>query len=245
VKPDSLNVFDAMGTYWAEIADKNQTQRQIQFLKNTLKKCDYVLDLACGSGRHSIPLSQQGYTVVGLDVSAKLLKIAKQRSSGVQVVRGDLRALPFKSEAFAAAVSMDTSLGYLPTEHDDMQSLTEVRQVLGQAGVFVVDVFNREYLAQKYKEPHVSDWIEYPSFFLQQKRQINPGGDRLCDLWAVHDRAGGRLVEFMHSVRLYRLGVLQDLLEQARFAVRAVFGDYEEQAFNANSQRLILVAAAK
>ncbi len=32
-----MNVFDEMGVYWAEIADQNQTDRQLQFLKNTLK----------------------------------------------------------------------------------------------------------------------------------------------------------------------------------------------------------------
>jgi ubiquinone/menaquinone biosynthesis C-methylase UbiE len=34
-----------------------------------------VLDLACGTGRHSIPLSNEGYNMVGLDVSLNLLKM--------------------------------------------------------------------------------------------------------------------------------------------------------------------------
>jgi ubiquinone/menaquinone biosynthesis C-methylase UbiE len=46
------NVFDEMGTYWAEIADEHQTSRQIQFLKSQLHPDGYVLDVACGSGRH-------------------------------------------------------------------------------------------------------------------------------------------------------------------------------------------------
>ena len=71
----AANVFDEMGVYWAEIADKSQTERQIQFLKKHLKLDGYVLDVACGTGRHSIPLSQQGYGMVGLDVSANLLKM--------------------------------------------------------------------------------------------------------------------------------------------------------------------------
>ena len=72
-----------MGVYWAEIADKNQTERQIQFLKSHLKPAGYVLDLACGSGRHSIASKPEGYMMVGLDVSRSLLKIAKQRSNDI------------------------------------------------------------------------------------------------------------------------------------------------------------------
>ena len=119
----TANVFDEMGVYWAEIADKNQTDRQIQFLKRHLKPDGYVLDVACGTGRHSIPLSKEGYWMVGLDVSANLLKVAKQRSNDVQLVRGNMRFLPFKPQAFAAAISMDTSFGYLPSEEDDLLSL--------------------------------------------------------------------------------------------------------------------------
>ena len=53
------NVFDEMGVYWAEIAEKNQTQRQIDFLKRHLKP-GYVLDVACGTGRHMIALAEAG-----------------------------------------------------------------------------------------------------------------------------------------------------------------------------------------
>lgn len=234
-----------MGNYWAEIADKNQTQRQTQLLKNHLNPSGIVLDLACGTGRHTLTLQAEGFDMVGLDVSAKLLQIAKQRYPAVQVIRGDLRFLPFKSEAFVAVVSMDTSLGYLPTQEDDLQSLAEARRVLTQGGVLVVDVFNRERLSQKYSESHTSDWMEYPSFYLKQKRQVPSAGERLYDVWVVRDKSTGRLVEFMHSVRLYRLDVLRGLLEKAGFAVREVLGDYEGQPFSRESARLIFVASAR
>ncbi len=74
-----MNVFDQMGVYWAEIADQNPTERQVQFIENTLKPQGLILDLACGTGRHMIPLSKEGYDVVGLDISRNLLKIAKTR----------------------------------------------------------------------------------------------------------------------------------------------------------------------
>ena len=241
----TANVFDEMGFYWAEIADKNQTDMQIQFLKRHLKPDGYVLDLACGTGRHSIPLSQQGYGMVGLDVSAKLLRIAKQSSRVVEVVLGDMRHLPFKAGAFAAAVSVDTSFGYLPSEADDKVSLAEVRRVLFQRGVFVIDVFNREELTLKHVEKtHSSKWKEYPSFFLQQKRTVSQRGDWLCDLWTIRDKASGRLAVFEHLVRLYEQGQLQGLLQKAGFSVNQVFGDYEGQKFSSVSLRLILVATA-
>ena len=117
------NVFDEMGIFWAEIADQNQTERQVEFLKNILQPKGLLLDLACGTGRHLIALDKEGYGVVGLDISLKLLKVAKSRLHVAQLVRADMRFLPFKPQAFAAAVSMDQSFGYLPSERNDIKSL--------------------------------------------------------------------------------------------------------------------------
>jgi ubiquinone/menaquinone biosynthesis C-methylase UbiE len=237
------NVFDEMGVYWAEIADKNQTDKQVQFLTKQLNPDGIIFDLACGTGRHTIPLSQQGFNVVGLDVSAKLLKIAKQRGYCVQLVRGDMRFLPFKTEAFTGTVSMDTSFGYLTSKSDDVQSLSELHRVLRQDSRVIVDVFNRQNLTTKYqgKKP-VPKTREYTSFTLLQTRTVSGNGDWLCDSWEVRDKSGGQVRVFEHAVRLYDSAQLQGLLEKAGFTAEAVYGDYEWQKFSPDSNRLIIVA---
>jgi ubiquinone/menaquinone biosynthesis C-methylase UbiE len=255
-----------MGNYWAEIADKNQTEKQLKFLKNQLKKDGYVLDLACGTGRHSIPLSMDGYSMVCLDVSANLLNIAKQRRRQLQLVRGDMRFLPFKHQTFAAVISIDTSFGYLQSAQDDAISLLDLRRVLGARGDVVVDVFNREQLMIKYQSKNkglkwallpfllklhsqrllfrLFKWKEYPSFFLLQERTVIQSGERLCDLWVVCDKSTGKIVVFEHVARLYMRSELEDLLKKAGFAVNEVYGGYEGENFSSNSLRLILVANA-
>jgi SAM-dependent methyltransferase len=261
-----MNVFDAMGIYWAEIADKNKPEQQIQFLKVALTTKGYILDLACGTGRHTIPLTKDGYCVVGLDVSRNLLSIAKKRYSQVQLVRGDMRFLPFKHEAFAAAISMDTSFGYLPTEQDDMQSLRELRQALNPRGVLIVDVFNREQLISIYRRKsrfrlallpfllkfpnrwllcRFFKWREYPSFWLLQKRTVKKTGERLSDLWVIYNKATSQLVTYEHAVRLYSLNQLQGLLEKSGLIIQSIHGSYEREEFGADSARLILLANAK
>jgi len=231
-----------MGSYWVEIADAVQTQRQIQFLKSQLKRGGYVLDVACGSGRHTIPLAAAGFEVVGLDVSMGLLRIAKKRGADA-LVRADMRYLPFKTAAFNSALSMDTSLGYLPSEADDAESLAEIKRVLQKEGGLLVDVFNRERLLSKYlgKTP-TSKWLEYPSFRLEQKRSISEDGCWLRDEWTVHDRASGQIRVFRHAVRLYSCQQLERLIAEAGFSVKMVFGDYLGQQFSPETPRLILLA---
>jgi ubiquinone/menaquinone biosynthesis C-methylase UbiE len=232
-----------MGIYWAEIADAHQTGRQIEFLKRHLEKGDYILDVACGSGRHTIGLSEMGFDLVGLDVSAKLLRIAKQRRRQIQLVRGDMRCLPFKSETFDSAVAMDTSFGYLPSKTEDAQSLTEIRRVLSIKGKFIIDVFNQANLAAKYqKKSLLLTHKEYPSFSLDQKQTLSERGDRRFDRWEVHEWRGGQVKVFEHTVRLYKRGQLERLLINAGFMVKEAFGDYEGQDFSVDTPQLILVA---
>jgi ubiquinone/menaquinone biosynthesis C-methylase UbiE len=241
-----MNVFDEMGIYWAEIADKNQTGQQVQFLKNQLKPSEVILDLACGSGRHSIALTKAGFDIVGLDVSTRLLRTAKQQCHQIQLIRADMRLLPLKTAAFTAVVSMDTSFGYLPSETDDLVSLAEIRRVLQRDGVLIIDVFNRKHFKTKYQGiTETSKQREYPSFFLLQQRTLSENGDYLCDSWTVQDKAGGQMRVFQHTVRLYDSNALKALLDKAGFAVSGEFGGYSGESYSADSSRLILVANAK
>lgn len=239
------DVFGAMGQFWAEIADESQTQRQIQFLKTQLRLEGCVLDVACGTGRHTIALCQAGFEVVGLDISVNLLKIAKKHGASV-LVRGDMQFLPFKNGAFAAAVSMDNSFGYLPSEKDDQQCLEEVKRVLKADGLFVLDVFNRIKLADKYNSVAASPKLrEYPSFMLQQERTVSTDGVWLCDHWIVKQRSDGHVRVFNHIARLYTFAQLERMLTEAGFSVETVLGDYEQQPFIGDSPRLILITKAE
>ena len=265
-----MSVFEEMGNYWAEIADQNSTIAQIQFLKNILRANALVLDLACGNGRHSICLSNEGYKMVGLDLSLNLLKIAKNQSGNLQLVRADMRFLPFKAETFSAAFSMDTSFGYLPSEQDDMQNLIELQKLLSKEGILVIDVFNRERLILKHKPNRRKNlkwtllpvllkpnrlarwglfrffkWKEYASFFLLQKQTISPDCNKLYDLWVVRDKTGGQVKVFEHRVRLYESDLLQTLLTKTGFTVKVVYGGYKNEVYSSESNRLILVAEVK
>jgi SAM-dependent methyltransferase len=65
-----------------------------------------LLDLGCGGGVH-IPLFQElGWTVVGVDVSADQLRVARDRVGDVELVRADATALPFADGSFDAVAAV-------------------------------------------------------------------------------------------------------------------------------------------
>ena len=102
-------LFNELDEYWAAIADTRPTEREVEFISAVINKNGLILDVCCGTGRHSLMLSKRGSSTVGLDISAKLLEVAKRRQDrqGVKVsfVRGEMRYLPFRPGTFAASIS--------------------------------------------------------------------------------------------------------------------------------------------
>ena len=262
----SGELFDEISTYWAEIADANATEKQVDFVKNNIQPNGLVLDLGCGNGRHSVLLNKAGYKVVGLDISMRLLKLAKAKAVSIDAsavwVRADMRFMPFCSGAFAAVVSLDSSFGYLHSEPEDLESISEVFRVLRENGVFLIDVFNGERMKNRYgRKPgsilrsllfgllpnfpqfaRLFKWREYPSFYLLQKRSVTDKGEKLRDLWIFRDKTTRKITVSRHVVRLYSRGHLQTLLRKAGFQSLNVQGNYEGQEYAKDSSRLIAIA---
>nr|MDO8099184.1 class I SAM-dependent methyltransferase [Candidatus Njordarchaeota archaeon] len=109
------------------------------FTKNTVKEVDFVieelkirpghriLDMGCGTGRHSIELAKRGYKVTGVDISSGMLAEAEKAANdvGVRVEWIHADATEFKSgKKFDGAISLcEGAFGLLgsndhPIEHD-------------------------------------------------------------------------------------------------------------------------------
>ena len=68
-----------------------------------------LLDVACGTGHATIPAAREGARVTGLDPSAHLLAIARERAADAMVevawVEGDVQRIPFADASFDRVVS--------------------------------------------------------------------------------------------------------------------------------------------
>ncbi len=101
-----------------------------------------ALDLACGTGDIAFALSARGASVVGLDITHRMLEIAQaKRSSATPAgfVTGDMMALPFPDARFDVVTT-----GYgIRNVPDIARSLTEMHRVLKPGGTMLSLDFNR------------------------------------------------------------------------------------------------------
>jgi len=90
-----------------------------------------LLDVGCGGGIHDRVLAENGWSVLGVDISDDQLRLARDR--GVEVVEADAHELPFADGSFAAALSIFTH-----TDLDDFPTVVrEVARILEPGGRFV------------------------------------------------------------------------------------------------------------
>ena len=90
-----------------------------------------LLDVGCGTGAHTAELAEHGWTVVGVDESADMLRFARER--GLEVVQADAAALPFADSSFDAVASL-----WIHTDVDDFGAVVkEIARVLRADGRLV------------------------------------------------------------------------------------------------------------
>ena len=98
-----------------------------------------ALDLACGTGDIAFALAAHGADVVGLDITHRMLQLARAKSTVARFVTGDMLVLPFRDEAFDIVTT-----GYgLRNVPDLARAIAEMRRVLKPGGVLLSLDFDR------------------------------------------------------------------------------------------------------
>jgi SAM-dependent methyltransferase len=112
-------------------------------MKHIPPNCGQALEIGCGTGSFSRPLSQKADQVLALDLSPEMVKIAKQRSAGysnIEYLVADVMAWDFPRERFDCIVSIAT-LHHLPFEN----ILQRMKSGLRANGVLMVlDLYEPE-----------------------------------------------------------------------------------------------------
>ncbi len=200
-----------------------------------------ILDLACGPGRHAIELARRGHAVTGVDLSAYLLNVARQRAgeAGVEVefVRADSRAF-VRPEAFRLALHLFSSFGYFDDRANDLRVLRNVHRSLQPGGTLVIDLVGKETLARRFQAADVHEHAG--GLLLFERREILDDWNRVRTEWVLVDGADARRHVF--TLNLYSACELKTALRQAGFGGVRAYGSLTGRPYDAGAERLVVVA---
>src|SRR3954452_21644513 len=137
--------YEAMAPYYDAFTANYAHQAWLEGLERELRRLGLtgtrVLDVACGTGKSSLPLLELGYEVSACDVSPTMVAIARERLGLPEdrVFVADMRRLP-ALEQFDAVTCLDDAVNYLLTEGDVRATFAGIGRALRPGGLFAFDV---------------------------------------------------------------------------------------------------------
>lgn len=124
-------LFDSIAVPYTETF--NTPSAHIDSFVKLLKPSSNILDAGCGPGTDSIYLHSLGHNVIGVDLSEKMLDIAKKQTKDIQFIKQDISKIDFPDDSFDAIIA-SYSLCYLPKK-DIPASLDNFRKMLKPDGL--------------------------------------------------------------------------------------------------------------
>ena len=135
---------------WYESLFENYGKKYDQevFTRGTIGECDFIekeinynkdlklLDIGCGTGRHTIELARRGYHLTGIDLSKSLLDRAREKAAAqnlrVDFQIHDARKLPFADEFDLAIMLCEGAFPLMETDEMNYRILQSAARALKQ-----------------------------------------------------------------------------------------------------------------
>lgn len=147
--------YESMFENYAENYDKESfvqgTPGEVDFIENEINhdKKIRILDIGCGTGRHSVELAKRGYIVTGIDISEAQLKKAweKAQQSGVHVSFQlmDARDIIFRNEFDLAIMICEGAFPLMETDEMNYKILEGAANSLKHGGKLIFTTLNALY----------------------------------------------------------------------------------------------------
>jgi SAM-dependent methyltransferase len=213
-----------------------------------------VLELACGTGRLTIPIAQSGLEIVGLDLSPSMLAQArtKAEAAGVEInfVEGDCRSFDL-GRKFALIFMAFNSMQHLHDYASLSGMFANVRKHLAQGGRFVFDVFNPKIgilarspedrrLEREYQDPDGKGTMAF------ENSMVYDDGSQVSHIrcYFVRRGANGEEVEVREEelhLRSFFPQELDLLVRSQGFEIVEKFGNFERKMFGSGDPKQVVV----
>lgn len=250
----------------ADLYDFNTTTVMTEdvpfFLELAAQAAGPILELACGTGRVTLPLARAGHEITGLDLSPSMLSTFREKleleeaavRERITLVQGNMANFRL-DRRFELIIIPFRAFQSLVEEEDIKSCLACVQAHLAEGGVFAVDVF-RPYktLGEDWCYPELLQWerddpatgrrIVKKTFNERidvEKQIIYPGY-----AYEVTGPDGSfRRVEERLQLKYYYHGQLRELMETAGFRIQAEYGWFDKSPVEGERELIFLCGKAR
>lgn len=141
-------VFDLYAKYYDLLYREKDYYGESLYINNLIERfrpnSKSILDLGCGTGRHDIILSENGFDVTGIEIAEKMLEKAREnlRNAGkvlnLNFIQNDIRNLKL-NKSFDIVISLFHVMSYQTSNSDLKKTLSTVKEHLKEDGLLIFD----------------------------------------------------------------------------------------------------------
>lgn len=205
-----------------------------------------VLDLACGTGNVTLPLSDMGYDMIGVDLSYEMLNVAKNKcqNRNILFLCQDMRSFELYGTVGAVVCCLD-SINYLTSKAGLEKCFSLVHNYLDPDGIFIFDVNTPYKFEHFYSDNHFV--LEDDGILCAWKNYYNKKSG-LCDfeLSFFYEKEDGSYDRFdeLQTERCWSIKTLQIALKKSGFEILKLISDFDGSSVTDTSERTFFVCRA-
>lgn len=142
------SLFENYGLKYDNEVFTQGTIGECNFIENEIAfdKKKRILDIGCGTGRHSIEMAKRGYAITGIDFSESQLKRAREKALeqklNIDFQKHDARELPFNQEFYLAIMLCEGAFPLMETDEMNFQILQNAAKALKPGGKLIFTTLN-------------------------------------------------------------------------------------------------------
>ncbi|TFG34038.1 class I SAM-dependent methyltransferase [Candidatus Thorarchaeota archaeon] len=214
-----------------------------------------VLDMACGSGHHSIALAAHGAEVIGFDSSETMIRAARvhmeEKGTNAQFINAEMENIANVVEGqFDLVICLGNSLALLKNREVVKDVVKGVRGILREGGSFLAQVLN-------FEEIH---WTGFRNFPMKKGRLSNGNEITFARLFEHTDypfsstlvmsafrEVDGVWTSEVETQKVLNLNyeLMKEILEVAGFTNAQFYSDYSKNLLERKNHRNMIIHAVK
>jgi len=222
-----------------------------KYIVSVLKSCGIndgiVCELGCGTGKMTRRLRDAGYDMIGIDDSAQMLQLAREKESddSILYLMQDMREFELYGSV-AAIVSVCDSMNYMTTPQDFTKVLKLAHNYLDPGGIMIFDINTAYYYKYVLGDNTFCENRDEGSFvwenFFNPKDNTN---ESYLTIYHKIERKEDELYkryEEVHLRRGYTVSQVRKFIEKAQLKPVAVYEAYTKKTPTRTCERLCFVA---
>jgi len=211
-------MYKKLAQYYNKININKNYEEESNLIFNLCKKykikTNSLLDVGCGTGMHLQHLQNKFNNVVGVDISAEMIKIASLNlDKDTKLYNGVVNNV--KEKDFDVIISLFNVINHIMTLNDLVQYFEDCGSKIKTGGIFIFDSFNGNEVLVDNPKKEIRNVDEFTV-------KINPTVDHLNSYFSMDNhisKNGKTILEYKLNHILWPLKIYKDLLKNNNFQI--------------------------